>query len=377
MYGRQLDLKELLKKKSFFLFGPRATGKSFLIRKQLNNVLTFDLLRPDLFRRFVSHPESLIEEVEVQRNKLVVIDEVQKVPALLDAVQFLIEKHSTRFLLTGSSARKLKRGHANLLAGRAWVSELLPLTSSEIPNFSLIQYLNNGGLPAIYDAKEPNEELQSYISTYLREEIQAEALTRNLEAFSRFLDVAGLCSGQLLDLQGMSRDTGIGAKTIRNYVDILKDTLIAFEVEAFRLTKSRKAVASSKLWLFDIGVTNALCGRSTIEPKSERYGVAFEHFIALELRAYLSYFRKKIQLTHWRSTSQFEVDFILGTSMAIEVKSTTHVNAHDLRGLRALREEGLIKRYVVISNDATKRIIDGIEIWPWQQFLKTLWQDAF
>lgn len=379
VFSRTLDLGVLLKQKSVFLFGPRGTGKSHLIehavRPEYPDAKLYDLLSGKDYRRLVQRPELLNEENP--GTGLVIVDEIQKLPALLDEVHRLIEKRGLRFLLTGSSARKLRRGAANMLAGRAWSASLLPLTSAEIPDFDLLTYLNRGGMPAVYTSPNPAEDLHSYVDVYLRDEIQSEALTRRIGHFARFLDCIALTNGQELAYESLASDTGIQAKTIRNYVEILKDTLLGFEVEAFRRTRTRKAISRSKFFLFDIGVTNTLCERSSIRPKSELFGVAFEHFIALELRAYMAYRRIQKPLRYWRSTSQFEVDFIIGQELAIEVKSSDLVSERDLKGLKALREEGLIAAYAVVSLDPERRTLDGIEIWPWGTFLQALWRDEF
>jgi uncharacterized protein len=375
-FARQLDLPALLAQKSHFLFGPRGTGKTHLVHSSLLGGLhparIYDLLDDSVFRRLAKRPEIIGEEART--DEVVVIDEVQKLPLLLDEAHRLIEARGIRFLLTGSSARKLRRGGANLLAGRAWTASLLPLTSAEIPDFDLVRYLNRGGLPFVYQSQNPELELASYVDTYLREEIQAEALTRNIGLFARFLDAFALVNGEELAYQALASDTGIQAKTIRNYVEILKDTLIGFEVEAFRATKSRKAIARSRFYLFDIGVTNTLCQRGEIREKSELFGRAFEQLIMLELRAYLSYTRSRKPLCYWRSTSQFEVDAVVGREFAVEVKATDLVSDRDLRGLLALREEGLIKRYCVVSLDPEPRHVNGIDIWPWRHFLNELWR---
>ncbi len=374
-FVRQLDLAALLKKKSFFLFGPRATGKSHLLQTSLgDHMRLYDLLDARVYSNLLRRPSLLEEEALPGDQRIVVIDEVQKLPSLLDEVHRLIERRKMRFLLTGSSTRKLLHGGANLLAGRAWTAALFPLVSNEIPHFDLLRYLNSGGLPAIYPSTDYREELKSYAETYLSEEIRAEALTRRVDHFARFLDVIALNNGEELRYQALASDTGINAKTIRNYVEILRDTLIGFELAAFRKTRTRKAIASSKLYLFDVGVVNALTKRGEIAAKSELFGRAFEHFLILELRAHLSYTRSDLALSYWRSTSQFEVDCIVGNKLAIEIKSTELVNTRDLRGLKALREEGLIERYLVVSLDSERRLLDGVEIWPWQMFLAALWK---
>ena len=234
-YQRQLQLKQLIEKKSFFLLGPRATGKSFLIHQELGErALILNLLRSDLYLRLSQSPwelEAIIEAaLDGKKDPIIVIDEVQKLPNLLDEVHRLIEEKKWRFLLTGSSARKLKHGHANLLAGRAWTAHLFPLSFSEIPNFRLEHYLRYGGLPAIYPSEFPEEELIAYAHTYLYEEIQAEGLVRKLPQFSRFLQVAALHNGLILNFNKVSSDTGVSASTIREYYEILKDTLIGFSL---------------------------------------------------------------------------------------------------------------------------------------------------
>lgn len=375
MYKRIIELNTLLKKKSFFLFGPRSTGKTTLIENQLDNCTIYDLLDAEVYRRLITRPK-LIDEEAQNPSKIIVIDEVQKIPSILDEVHRLIQKRGLRFLLTGSSARKLKRGSANLLAGRAWRADLFPLSFSEIPNFDLLRYLNTGGLPHIYNNPEVEEELDSYVGTYLKEEIQAEALTRNIEAFAEFLDTIALSNGNEINYESLASDCQVSTSTLKNYIQVLEDTLIGFRLPGFRKTKIRKAISRSKHYLFDIGVTNNLCRRSEIKPKSELFGSAFEHFIILETRAYNGYMRKKQKLTYWRSTSQMEVDLLIGQKVAVEIKGTSLVSDKHLKGLRALKEESLFKKYIVVSLDQTKRTTnDGIEIIPWKEFLNSLWSN--
>jgi predicted AAA+ superfamily ATPase len=375
MYARLLDLPSLLKKKSFFLFGPRGTGKSTLIERALPHARCYDLLDADVFAALARHPR-LIEE-EQTADEIVAIDEVQKLPSILDEVHRLIAKRHMRFLLTGSSARKLKRGAANLLAGRAWEARLYPLCSQEITDFNLVRYLNRGGLPDAYVGDDPAEELKSYANLYLREEIQAEGLTRNVPAFARFLDVIALANGEEIHHESLASDCGVSAQTVANYLEILADTLVGFTLAGYTKTRKRKAIKRGKHYLFDIGVTNALAKRGAIVEGSELFGRALEHFIVLEMRAYLSYRRRDESLSYWRSTSQFEVDLIVGDALAVEVKATKLVQPKHLRGLRALKEEGLHRRYCVVSLDARRRTTEeGIEIWPWAAFLRALWGDA-
>ncbi len=371
LYKRKLNLNQLLKKKSFFLFGPRGTGKTTLIDQTLPSVKVYDLLDSSTYRRLLKQPE-LLEE-ENPKKALLVIDEIQKLPLLLDTAHRLIQKKGCRFLFTGSSARKLKRRSVNLLAGRAWQAELFPLSYSEIPQFHLLKYLNRGGLPSIYDSAHYQEELRAYVSLYLREEIKHEALTRNIQAFAEFLDLMALFNGQEINYESFSRDLSISPNTLRNYMEILNDTLLGFFLTGYTKTKKRKAVSRSKFFLFDLGVNNILCHRGLIQKKSELFGMAFEHFIILEMRAFLSYSRKYLNMNYWRSASQKEVDLIAGHT-AIEIKATELARDKHLKGLRALKEEGLLKNYILVSLDATERTTkDNIQILPWENFLKKLW----
>jgi predicted AAA+ superfamily ATPase len=365
-----------LKKRSYFLFGPRGTGKSTLIEQTLPDAKIYDLLDASVFQRLLREP-TLISQ-ETRADTLVVIDEIQKLPELLDEVHRLIVKRKQTFLLTGSSARKLRKGSANLLAGRAFQASLFPLTSQEISDFDLLTYLNTTGLPEFYGQGGVHDYLKAYVGTYLQEEIKAEALTRNLSGFVRFLEVVALCNGEEINYANISSDCGVAARTLEAYFGILDDTLIGFSVQPFLSTTKRKALTRAKYFLFDIGVVNSLARRGYVEPKSELFGRLFEHFIALELRAFLAYHFIDLPLQYWRSTSHFEVDFIIGNKLAIEVKSTDLVTDKHLKGIRALKEEGLVQTHAVISLDPHERqTMDGIHIWPWENFLKKLWSGSF
>jgi len=371
MFKRILRLPEILKKKSFFLFGPRGTGKTTLIRRTLSEVTVIDLLDTRIYRDYLKNPSLISEQ---QLKPIVVIDEVQKLPELLDEVHRLIESEKKTFLLTGSSARKIKRGGANLLAGRAWWAELFPLTSREIPQFDLMRYLNRGGLPVIYQSEDYIEELRAYTALYLKEEILNEALIRKVAQFSEFLELMALSNGEEISYQSIAGDCGVSPNSIKSYIEILQDTLIGFQLKAFTKTRKRKAISRSKLYFFDIGVTNSLANRGEILTDSELFGKAFEHFILLETRAFISYSRKRCRMRYWRSTSKFEVDLILDNKWAIEIKGTKSVQDKHFRGLRALREEGIVENFAVVSRDRHERkIIDGIVVLPWQVFLAKLW----
>ena len=371
MYARTLDLPTLLKNRSYFLFGPRGTGKSTLIEQTLPDAKVYDLLDGAEFERLLRAPTLISQETTAET--LVVIDEIQKLPSLLDEVHRLIVKRKQRFLLTGSSTRKLRKGGANLLAGRAFQAELLPLTFQEIPDFELLTYLNTTGLPEFYGQSQVKEYLKAYVGTYLQEEIKAEALTRNLAGFIRFLEVVALCNGEEINYANIASDCGVAVRTLEAYFGILNDTLIGFSVPPFLSTTKRKAITRSKYFLFDIGVVGSLTKRGFVESKSELFGRLFEHFIALELRAFIIYNRLDLPLQYWRSTSHCEVDFVIGNKVAVEVKGTDLVTDKHLAGLRALKEEGLIESYGIVSLDPNERITaDGIHIWPWEVFLKKL-----
>lgn len=372
MFKRQLNLLELLNKKSFFLFGPRSTGKTTLIKKELKEIILYDLLKAKTYQSLLKNP-SLIEE-EYQEGKIVVIDEVQKLPSILDEVHRLIEDKGIRFLLTGSSARKLRHGGANLLAGRAWSAALFPLTSQEIDDFDIVRYINFGGLPQVYTSDDPEEELENYVGTYLQEEIKAEAVTRRIQAFSEFLDIIALANGNEINYESLASDCQVSPNTLKNYLQILDDTLLGFHLPAYTKTKKRKAITRSKYYLFDIGVTNFLANRSRIKLKSKEFGDSFEHFIMLEMRAFLSYKRVKKKMSYWRSTTRFEVDLLIDDETAIEIKATENVQEKHLKGLLALKGEGIFKSFFVVSQDSKKRHLkEGVVVYPWREFLKDLW----
>ncbi|HXG20593.1 MAG TPA: ATP-binding protein [Methylomirabilota bacterium] len=376
--ARYLNLPQLLEKKSFFLFGPRATGKTFLIREQLaDRAFVIDLLRSDLYLRLSGSPADLEALIAAHGScPVVVIDEVQKVPPLLDEVHRLIENRGVKFLLTGSSARKLRRGQANLLAGRAWQANLFPLTWIELKEqpFALDRYLRYGGLPTVYLSQDPQEELHAYVNTYLYEEIQAEGLVRRLPQFARFLQVAALSSGQMLNFASIGNDAQVSPSTVREYYYLLEDTLLGFMLPPWTKSRKRKAIATAKFYLFDTGVTHTLAGTDALDRNSDLYGRSFEHWLAMELRAALSYHRVHKELSYWRSTHHHEVDFIIGDEVAVEVKASQRVSDRDGHGLRALKEEGTIKRFYLVSQDPVEMVKEGIQRVHWQTFLSRLWQ---
>ena len=379
MYKRTLDLTDL-PDESCFLWGARQTGKSTLLKETFVTAMYYDLLHSDVYRRLLSQPSLLREEVlahtlaAADSRPVIVIDEVQKIPDLLDEVHWMIENTPCRFVLCGSSARKLRRGHANLLGGRAIRFELLPLTWHEIPSFDLTRALAAGLLPRHYDSKDPTRLLQAYVADYLREEIAAEALTRNVPAFSRFLDTVGLTNGSVVNYQAVASDCAVSAPTVREYYRILHDTLVGFEMPAFRRTEKRRVIAAPKWYLFDVGVAGYLARRGKVAPGSTEFGKAFEHFILMELRAHSVYSGLLYPIRYWRTSSGFEVDAVLGDANAIvEIKSSETITYRDLKGIRAFREEHHAGRALVVSAvPAPRRTDDGIDILPWQDFLTRL-----
>ncbi|MEK6626216.1 MAG: ATP-binding protein [Bdellovibrionota bacterium] len=367
-------------KKSFFFLGPRSTGKSTLLKKLFGTDRYINLLKSDIFLRLSERPAAIREIIKeiVEHNPKddgpVIIDEIQKLPILLDEVHELIESQKINFILTGSSARKLRRSGVNLLGGRAWQVDLFPLVYPEIPQFNLEKFLLYGGLPQVCASQFPEEELDAYINTYLKEEIKEEALVQNFVNFSRFLKISALSNAKQINYSNISQETGVPVTTVRAYFEILSDTFVAFILEPWNESKKRKAVSSAKFYFFDIGVANYLNGRKVINRNSDDFGEAFEHWVAMELSAYLSYKRIKEPLTYWRTTSKEEVDFIIGNRVAIEVKATTKVIGKHLKSLKRLSQEGIIQSLFLVSFDEIERkTSDGIRTIYWKNFINDLW----
>lgn len=376
MYKR-LQKLPALGHESAFLWGPRQTGKSTLLKKLFPDAPYYDLLLSDEFERLIRRPSLLREELLTSPPKgPVIIDEVQKIPALLDEIQWLIVNHSIQFILCGSSARKLKRGGANLLGGRALRYELFPLVSSEIPDFDLLRALNSGLLPRHYNAPDARPLCQAYIGDYLKEEIAAEALTRNVPAFARFLETAALSNGEIVNFTTIAAECGVSAATAKEYFQILTDTLLGRFIPSYRQRPKRRVIQAPKFYFFDVGIVNSLLQRGPVVPKSEIFGRALEHFILQELVAYSHYSGKGYPISYWHSASGFEVDFILGKhEIAVEVKGSSEVQSHHLKGLKAFSEDYKPKRLIAVSLDRRPRHSSGIEILPVQKFLDELWSD--
>ena len=365
------DLRAWLAKKSHFLFGPRQTGKTTWVRHALPGLPVYDLLDSSVFLALGQRPARLAEE-RSPSDRLVVIDEIQRLPELLHEVHRMIEQRGIRFLLTGSSARKLRRGGVNLLGGRARIRQLHPLTSRELgAHFDLPRAIERGLLPSIYFSDDPRADLEAYTGAYLQQEIVAEAAVRNVPAFSRFLRVAALCNATLVNFTNVASDAQVPRTTVYEYFEILKDTLLVREVPAWKRSRKRKPLVSSKYYFFDVGVVSALQGR-LIKPNTPEFGTAFETWLLHELSSYSDYVSGE-PVQYWRSTSGFEVDFILGDHTAVEIKAKQDVSPQDLKSLRALAEEAKLKRYICVSLEPRRRHVEGITILPFRQFLSTLW----
>ncbi len=372
---RKIDIASVLKQKSCFLFGPRQCGKSSLIRETLKDVYVFDLLSGDTFTRIARNP-NYIEEV-CREQRPVVIDEIQKMPSLLDEVHRLIESRGLKFLLTGSSARKLRNGGVNLLGGRARMRYLHPFSASELGDaFDLDRALNYGLLPGIWFSDEPDEDLAGYASLYLEQEIMQEGATRNLPAFSRFLEIAALTSGEQINYQTIAADAQVPRSTVQEYFKILRDTLLAREVPVWRKGLSRKTVETAKFYLFDTGVTRRLQRRGLLTSGTPEYGHAFESWILQELIAYADAFRRDAEISYWRTRTGYEVDFVVNGCVAIEAKTTRNATKTDIKSLRAIDDEGTFRHRILVCFEPRAREVDGIAILPWREFIDRLWTES-
>ena len=376
------NIKRLLKIKlptgqSAFLWGPRKTGKSTFLRQHFPKSIIYDFLNTDLYVDLVKKPSLLRGRLSALKVKgPVILDEVQKIPAILDEVHWMIENMRLSFILCGSSARKLKRGQANLLGGRAWRFEMFPLVYPEIESFNLLHALNNGLLPAHYLQKDAYKSLNGYVKDYLKEEVFEEGLTRNIPAFSRFFDSMAFDHGQMVNFTNIARDCSVDVKTVQQYYQILVDTFLGSFVEPYKRQQDRAVITRTpKFYLFDVGVAGAITRRRIVQEAGEEFGRAFEHFIFMELAAYNSYKERDIRINYWRTKSGLEVDFILGKGeVAIEVKGASRVDFTDIKGLRAFYEEYKPKKALVVTNEKVPRIERGIRFLPWREFLPLLWR---
>jgi predicted AAA+ superfamily ATPase len=376
-------LCNLPKSHSFFLFGPRQTGKTTLINQFIADKRSWgiNLLDREVYLRYISNPSLLYLEgkkrIEEEKLEYIFIDEIQKVPALLDEVQRLIQETDTKLILTGSSARKLKRSSANLLGGRALERNIFPLTAKELANhFSLDEVLQFGSLPSIYNEKDETTKidlLSSYISTYLVEEIQQESIVRNLPGFATFLEVVAQQSGQILNYASVGRDADLHGRTVQSYYQILVDTLIAVELKAYTRSVKKRLRKTPKFYLFDIGVLNALERQLRSNPDVIRLGKLFEHFIILETHRLTKYLSPDGRIFYWRTKDDQEVDLLIENKgqliAAIEIKSSKKITKEYLGSLKAFADEyPSVPRYVV-SNVPENYDLDGITVLNWKSYL--------
>jgi uncharacterized protein len=359
-------------RETFFLWGPRQTGKSTLLHASYPDAYWVDLLKADEYRRYLERPELLRQELAALTDTpQVVIDEVQKVPALLDEVHWLHENQEVQFALCGSSARKVKHGVANLLGGRAVRYELFGLTALELGSaFDLERMLNNGFLPRVYESDRPQRLLAAYVGDYLREEVAAEGLVRNLPAFSGFLNAAALSDGDLVNFSNIARDCAVSSHTVKGYFEILEDTLLGRWLPAYTRRPKRRVLTSPKFFFSDVGVVNHLARRGKLVAGGELYGKAFENWVFHELVAHASYHETFTELSYWRLASGIEVDFIVGEmALAIEAKATARVTSDHLKGLRHLiQDQPEVRRVVVCLESKRRKTEDGIEILPAARF---------
>ena len=367
-------------RQSAFLWGPRKTGKSTYLKVSYPNSVVYDFLQTDLFLELSKRP-SLLRERLLAKNDYtldhpVILHEVQKVPQVLDEVHWLIENKGLRFILCGSSARKLKRGKANLLGGRAWRYEMFPLVTAELGDLDLLRVLNSGMIPDHYMRDGYRKALKAYTQDYLKEEVFDEGLTRNIPAFSRFFDAMGYSHGELTNYSNIARDCGVDSKTVREYYQILVDTLLGKMIAPFKRRQDRQVISrTSKFYLFDVGVAGSITKRHLEEEKGELFGKALEHFIFMELSAHNSYNELDYEINFWRTKSGLEVDFVLGAGeVAIEIKGTNRVDKRDLRSLITFMEEYSPRKSMFVCNEREERVYKEIQIVPWRKFLYDLWE---
>lgn len=371
-----------LSRRSAFLWGPRRTGKSYWIRENLADAELIDLLQTDVFAEYASRPSLLRErfgELSAAGRRPVVIDEVQKLPALLDEVHWLIENRRATFLLTGSSARKLRRSHANLLAGRALRREMRPLCFPEIDRLDLERVVVSGLLPPHFLSNDPVDDIRSYVNDYLKEEVVAEGVAVNLPAFSDFLRVAALTSSELLNYTNVAREVGVSAKVVRGYFDLLEDTFLGFRIAPWTRSRNRRLIQTSKFYLFDVGIANFLARRKPA-PGTPEFGKSLEHIVLMELLAYRAYRSPDAEVRYWRTSTGQEVDFVVNDrALAVEVKASARVPNVALKPLTDLAEDGAVKRRIVVCLERLSRKVRDsrgtVSIIPLERFLEELWSD--
>ncbi len=374
MYKRIFDIENKLDE-GMFLFGARQTGKSTLLKEHFKGAIYFDLLNPRVRTAFKRNPNSLWEALQDKPSgTLVIVDEIQKVPELLDVVHSLMVERGLFFILSGSSARKLKRSGANTLGGRAIPETLFPLVWPEVTDFQIDKAVQNGMIPRHYMVEDATKRISGYVKVYLDEEIREEGEVRELNAFERFLEVAAFSDGEMLNYSNIAADCGVSAKTVKSYFQILYDTLIGYEIPAYRKEIKRKIIQAPKFYYFDVGIANFLMGRHALKRGTDDYGHAFEHYVIQEIIAFKGYNEKRDRISYWHTYDQKEVDVIIGdANVAIEIKSTEHVENRHQKGLKAFHEEHPECRLMLVSLDPITRKSTNIELVYVLDFLKTLW----
>ena len=374
MYKRIFDIENKLDE-GMFLFGARQTGKSTLLKERFKGAIYYDLLNPSVRRAFKLNPNSLWEALQDKpAGTLVVVDEIQKVPELLDVVHSLMVDKGLYFILSGSSARKLKRSGANTLGGRAIPEMLYPLVWPEVTDFQIDRAVQNGMLPRHYMVEDATKRLSGYVKVYLDEEIREEGEVRELDAFERFMEVAAISDGEMLNYSNIAADCGVSAKTVKSYFQILYDTLIGYEIPAFRKEIKRKIVQAPRFYYFDVGLANYLMGRHSLKRGTDDYGHAFEHLIIQEIIAYKGYNDKRDIISYWHTYDKKEVDVVVGDAKAaVEIKSTEHVGTKHTKGLKAFKEEHPDCRLILVSLDPITRRSGDTELVYVLDFLKMLW----
>jgi predicted AAA+ superfamily ATPase len=374
MYIRKQTFHEI-GKESTFLWGARQTGKSTLLKTLFPESTYFDLLLFDVYERLQKNPSLLRETILASEQKSpVIIDEIQRIPALLNEIHWLIANKNIQFILSGSSPRKIVHSGANLLGGRALRNELYPLVYKEIPDFDLIRALNHGLLPKLYLSENPKPLISAYIGSYLQDEIVAEAKTRNIQTFSKFLEAAAFSNGEIVNYSNIASDCGVSAPTIREYFHILEETLIGRFLPSYRKKPKRRVIQAPKFYLFDTAIANHLLKRGTIEMGSELFGRTFEHFIYHELFAHSRYSGLQYEISYWRTASQMEIDFVLGENeVGIEIKGSKQITPRHLKGLKSFAEEYQVKKLILVSTDPYTRQMGKITAMPWNIFLNKLW----
>jgi len=362
-------------KQSFFLLGPRGTGKSTFIKTSFPDALYLDLLLPDLFRAYSAKPERLKEFVHAQKKvKTVVVDEIQKVPQLLEVVHSLIEeKKGIQFIMAGSSARKLRKAGVNLLAGRAYMRHMHPFMAAELGHrFDLQKALQTGLIPVVMNSDDPASALQAYVDLYLREEVQMEGLTRNIGSFSRFLEAVSFSHGSMLNISNVARECEVERKVVEGYIAILEDLLLAYRLPVFAKRAKRATASHPKFYLFDPGIYAALRPSGPLDKPEEMHGAALEGLVAQHLRAWIDYRMPDCQLSYWRTMAGAEIDFIVygkKTFWAIEVKNSVSIHPQDLRALKSFGQDYPQATRILLYRGREKLLSDGIRIEPCADFL--------